>query len=69
MTVLCFSHGVYRYPSVDSLFKRKKKNLLNMYTMDLTSTGRTASYDDDDDDNNDLEASKEVEIRLYKFCL
>ena len=41
-----------------------------MYTMDLTVTGKTASYDDDDDDDDDdLEASKQIESRLYKFCL
>jgi len=40
--------------------------------MDLTSTGKTASYyyyDDDDDDDDILEASKKTEIRLFKFCL
>jgi hypothetical protein len=36
--------------------------------MDLTNTGKTASYGDDDEDD-DLEASKQIESRLYKFCL
>ena len=41
-----------------------------MYTMDVISTGKTASYDDDDDDDDDdLEASKQIESRLCKFCL
>jgi hypothetical protein len=38
----------------------------------MTSTGKTAWYDDDDydDDGNDnLEASKRKARRLYKFCL
>jgi hypothetical protein len=37
--------------------------------MDLTNTGKIASYDDDEDDDDDLEASKQTESRLYKFCL